>query len=98
MKQVLVTVLFSVLFLILGLIIGFSSPSSITETGETISAQEFEYIRDNSCRLYGNYRDLYLAADDICNSSTTCRGSAKQLQGQRSYASWDIFRDTYCEN
>lgn len=59
---------------------------------------EFDYLRENGCILYENYKNNYLLFDQLCNSDYTCKGSASQKQGYETFKTWDSFYTSYCEN
>lgn len=58
---------------------------------------DYDYLKKSACALYSNFRDLYLQADENCNSDYSCRGSAMQKESYESFKSWDSFQEEYCE-
>lgn len=78
----------------------YSNYIPITSCPKANSKTEYiedEYLTTNACRLYTNYKDLYLTMDEICNDDYTCRGSATQKEGYETFKTWDSFKESYCK-
>ncbi len=101
-----VIVIFSVTSLFLGMLIGGAStgsfscpkcsrtPCPVLDT--TNVHTDYDYLKDNACRLYSNYKSAYLSIDEQCNSDARCRGSAIQKEGYETYVGWKSFSERYC--
>jgi hypothetical protein len=74
------------------------NPKVVTQTKIEYRTEykDNEYLKDNACRLYDNYKSLYLNADQLCNSDYSCRGSASQKEAYEAFKSWDSFKEEYC--
>lgn len=63
----------------------------------SVSSKDRDYLIENACLLYDNYKTLYLYLDAECNASYSCNGSAAQQERYKTFETWDSFANKYCD-
>jgi len=58
---------------------------------------DYDYLKENACILYENYKNQYLTIDKIANQYPEYRNTAIVKENYETFKGWDSFKDKYCE-